>query len=352
MKAIVKTNAAKGFEIKDVQEPELKKSTDVKIKVIKSSICGTDHHIYEWDDWAKKTIKVPHVNGHEVLAEIVEVGSEVHNFKKGQIIACETHIYCGTCYQCQTGNSHVCENMSILGVNQDGIWCEYQVVPQNILIDITGIDHKYAGIMEPLGNAIHTLSYSDVRGKNVLVSGAGPIGVMAAYVAKLSGAAQVMVSEFNQYRMDMIKNMDFGAHLIDLNKTTLQAGIREVIGDEGLNVVIEMSGAPKALEAAIEVVTPAGEINVLSIYPKDKIEVAMNDLVFKNIKMQMITGRKLFDTWYTASRWLKNGVLEPEKLNHVITHEFKMEEFDKAFAIMDEGKCGKMILDFTHLHEN
>ncbi len=349
MKAIVKTKPGKGFEVMDVEEPKINKSTDVKIKVLKSSVCGTDYHIYKWDDWSQKTIKTPHINGHEVLAEIVEVGEEVNQYKVGQIIACETHIYCGVCYQCQTGNSHVCSEMSILGVNQDGIWAEYQVVPQSILVDVSGIDQKYAGVMEPLGNAIHTLSYSDVRGKNVLISGAGPIGVMAAYVAKLSGAACVMVSEFNQYRMDMVNDMKFGANIINLNETSLEEGINKYTMGEGVDVIIEMSGSPKALESAIDVITPAGEINVLSVYPTEEISVKMNDLVFKNIKMQMVTGRKLFDTWYTASRWLKQGVLKPESLDCVITHEFKMEEFEEAFKVMEEGKCGKTILDFTHL---
>ncbi len=349
MKAIVKTKPGKGFEVIDVEEPKINKSTDVKIKVLKSSVCGTDYHIYKWDDWSQKTIKTPHVNGHEVLAEIVEVGEEVNQYKVGQIIACETHIYCGVCYQCQTGNAHVCSEMSILGVNQDGIWAEYQVVPQSILVDVSGIDQKYAGVMEPLGNAIHTLSYSDVRGKNVLISGAGPIGVMAAYVAKLSGAACVMVSEFNQYRMDMVNDMKFGANIINLNETSLEEGINKYTMGEGVDVIIEMSGSPKALESAIDVITPAGEINVLSVYPSEEISVKMNDLVFKNIKMQMVTGRKLFDTWYTASRWLKQGVLKPESLDCVITHEFKMEEFEEAFKVMEEGKCGKTILDFTHL---
>ncbi len=349
MKAIMKTEKAKGFTLCDVAEPTLKSSTDVKLKVLKSSVCGTDYHIYSWDNWSQKTINTPQINGHEVLAEIVEVGSEVTNYQVGQLVVCETHIYCGTCYQCQTGNAHVCENMSILGVNQDGIWCEYQVVPQNILVDVTGIDPKYAGIMEPLGNAIHTLSYSDVRGKNVLISGAGPIGVMAAYVAKISGASTVMISDFNNYRLDMIKAMDFGASIIDLNTEDINESVETITNGQGVDVAIEMSGNAKALDTAIKLINPAGEINVLSVYSQDKIEVAMNDLVFKNIKMQMVTGRRLFDTWYAASRWLRNGVLEGTKLDHVITHEFKMEEFEAMFEVMETGKCGKMILDFTYL---
>lgn len=351
MKAIMKVNEARGFELCDIEEPVLSKSTDVKLEVLKSSVCGTDYHIYSWDNWSQKTIKVPQVNGHEVLARIVEVGSEVTNFTVGQIVVCETHIYCGTCYQCQTGNAHVCSNMSILGVNQDGIWCEYQVVPQNILVDVSGIDPKYAGIMEPLGNAIHTLGYSDVRGKNVLISGAGPIGVLAAYVAKISGASTVMISDFNQYRLDMVRNMDFGAEVIDLNTDDIFAKSNAITAGSGIDIAIEMSGNAKALDTSIQLINPGGEINVLSIYPTDKIEVAMNDLVFKNIKLQTVTGRKLFETWYAASRWLRNDVLEASKLDFVITHQFKMEEFEQMFEVMETGKCGKMILDFSYLHE-
>ncbi len=351
MKAIVKGEDGKGFELCNVEVPTLTKSTDVKLQVLKSSVCGTDYHIYSWDNWSQQTIEVPQINGHEVLAKIVEVGSEVSNFKIGQIVVCETHIYCGICYQCQTGNAHVCENMSILGVNQDGIWCEYQVVPENILVDVSGIDPKYAGIMEPLGNAIHTLSYSDLRGKNVLISGAGPIGVMAAYVATISGASTVSISDFNTYRLDMVRNMDFGANIIDLNCEKIEERINEITNGEGVDVGIEMSGNGNALNTTIELINPAGEINVLSVYPTDKIDVALNMLVFKNIKIQMVTGRRLFETWYCASRWLKNNKLVAEKLDHVITHEFKMEEFEQMFEVMESGKCGKMILDFTYIHE-
>ncbi len=348
MKAIVKTERKQGFEIQDVATPEITSSTQVKIKVLKSSVCGTDFHIYKWDDWSQRTIEVPHINGHEVLAEIVEVGDEVTNYEVGQVIVCETHIYCGTCYQCQTGNAHVCENMSILGVNQDGIWCEYQVVDQSILVNVDGIDPKYAGIMEPLGNAIHTLSYSDVRAKNVLISGAGPIGIMAAYCAVVSGASNVFIADMNEYRLEMVRKMDFGCHVIDIKQDDLATKINEINNHEGIDIAIEMTGNAMALESQIKIINPGGEINVLSVYPSEQISVDMNTLVFKNIKLQAVTGRRLFQTWYTASRWLRNGVLKPEKLDHVITHEFKFEDFEHVFEIMEEGKCGKIILDFTY----
>lgn len=349
MKAIVKTKPGIGFELMDVEVPEIKLSTEVKLRVLKSSVCGTDFHIYKWDEWSQKTIKTPHINGHEVIAEIVEVGDAVTEYKVGEVVACETHLYCGMCYQCRTGNMHVCANMQILGVNRDGIWCEYQVVPQGILWKIEGIDHKYAGIMEPLGNAIHTLSYSDLRGKHVLITGAGPIGVMAAYAAKISGAATVTISDLNPYRKDMVTKMDMGVHVVDPSIDDLTEKMLEITKGHGVDVGVEMSGSPMALNNLIDLVIPSGDINVLSVYPNEIVECDLNKLVFKNIKVQFVTGRRMFETWNTASEWLKYGHLEPSKLDHVITHEFKMEEFEEVFKIMEEGTCGKIILSFEHL---
>ena len=349
MKAIVKTKAAPGFELLDIAQPELTKSNDVKIKVIKSSVCGTDYHIYKWDEWAQKTIPVPHVNGHEVLAEIIEVGSGVTSYKIGDIIACETHIYCGNCYQCRTGNAHVCEHMSILGVHQDGIWAQYQVVPENILWKVDGIDHKCAGVMEPLGNAIHTLSYSELRGRHVLISGAGPIGIMAAYVAVISGAATVSITEINDYRKNMMSAMDIGVNVIDPTLVDLKEEILKITKGHGVDVIAEMTGNEKAHHTACDLIIPGGDINILSVYPTQMVSLPLNDLVFKNIKIQTVTGRKLFDTWSIASEWLRFGQIDGDKLDHVITHEFKIEDFEEAFKLMREGTCGKIILDFTHL---
>lgn len=350
MKAIVKTAPGKGFELLDVQEPSIEKNNEVKLKVLKSSICGTDKHIYEWDEWSQKTIKTPHINGHEVLAEIVEVAEGVVDFKVGDVVACETHLYCGNCYQCRTGNAHVCESMEILGVNRDGVWAEYVVVPETILWKIDGIDHKYAGVLEPLGNAIHTSEYSDLRGKHVLVSGAGPIGVMACLVAKVSGAATVSVVELNPYRKEMVAKMDVDA-VIDPSKDDAKAVTDEITKGHGIDVVLEMTGAVPALRTACELVVPNGEINVLSVYPTDEIPVPMNLLTFKNVKLQTLTGRRLFSTWNIASEWLKFGILDTTKLDEVITHEYKMEDFEEAFKVMETGECGKIILDFTYLNK-
>ncbi len=350
MKAICKTKPEIGFELVDVEMPIITEGTQVKMKILKSSICGTDYHIYKWDNWSQNNVTLPHVNGHEVLAEIVEVGDSVHNFKVGEVVACETHIYCGNCYQCQTGNSHICAKMKILGVHQDGIWCEYQVVPSNILWRVDGIDHKYAGIMEPLGNAIHTLSYSDIRGKHVLITGAGPIGLMAGYVAKLSGATTVSISEINEYRIQMIKEMDIGVNIINPLQQDINEEIEKITKGHGVDIVAEMTGNDQALQSACEVIIPGGEINILSLYTSNLTSIPLNSLVLKNVRIQAITGRKLFSTWSTATEWLKFKRLDSRALDVIITHEFKMEEFEEAFEIMKEGKCGKMILDFTYLN--
>lgn len=349
MKAIVKKEPKEGFELMDIKEPEINRGDDVKIKVLKSSVCGTDFHIYKWDEWAQETIKTPQINGHEVIAEIVELGDNVRGFSIGEIIVCETHLHCGTCYQCRTGNAHICINGSILGVNRDGIWCEYQVVPQNILWKIGSIDNKYAGIMEPLGNAIHTLSYSEIRGQNILVVGAGPIGLMAAYAAIISGAATVTITELNPYRIQMIKDMNVGINIINPVEDDVHERVQQITNGHGIDVALEMSGNRQGLLTACDLVIPGGDLNILSLYPAKQIELPLNELVFKNIKMQFVTGRRLFSTWNTASMWLEHKIMDPKVLDVVITHEFKMEEFDEVFKVMKDGKCGKIILDFTHL---
>lgn len=352
MKAIVKTRPEQGFELMDVPTPILKNSGDVKLKILKSSVCGTDYHIYKWDQWASETINCPQINGHEVIAQVVELGSEVTNFNLGDVVVCETHLHCNTCYQCRTGNAHICEKMQILGVNRDGIWCEYQVVPQNVLWKVNELDQKYAAIMEPLGNAIHTISYSDVRAKHVLVIGAGPIGLLGAYAAIISGAATVTISEINDYRIKMVKDMNVNINVINPSIDIFSEKLSEITNGHMADVVLEMSGNARGLLSACEAVVPGGDINILSVYPSKMIELPLNDLVFKNVKCQFVTGRKLFETWNTATNWLNYKIMDPKVLDVIITHEFKMHDFQKVFEVMEEKMCGKIVLDFTYLDED
>lgn len=350
MKAIVKSEFGPGFKLTDVEEKNISSSTQVKIEILKSSVCGTDYHIYKWDDWASETINIGQINGHEVIAKVIEIGTNVLNVKIGDTVVLETHNYCGQCFQCQNGNAHICENMSIIGVNEDGIWCERQVVESNILWKIEEIDNKYAAIMEPLGNAIHTLSYSDVRGKHILITGAGPIGIMAAYCSLISGAATVSISEINEYRINMVKNMNLDINIINPISQNLTEELNRITKSQKIDVVLEMTGNVNAFNSAIKVIKPGGEINVLSVFSEEEAKIRLNDLVFKNIKVQFVTGRRLFQTWNVATNWLMFNKLKPEILDCVITHEFKMEEYEEVFKIMEKGECGKIVLDFTYLN--
>jgi len=338
MKALIKTKPGEGFELKDVAEPTIINSDDVKIRVLRASVCGTDVHIYEWNKWAEERIKTPQIGGHEFVGEVIEVGPEVKKLKKGDLVASETHIPCKVCYQCKTGKMHVCKDMEILGVDRDGVFAEYTVVPEVVLWKIDeSIPLKFASVMEPLGNAIHTATATDLRGKIVLITGAGPIGAMAIEIAKVSGAAAIIVSEISEYRIEMAKEM--GADLvINPAKTDIHAEIEKFTDGHGIDVLLEMSGNVKALNDGILALTNGGFASILGVYNDKEIPFLMNTAVFKNITIQTITGRKMFETWHIASQLLKYKKINLEK---VVTHEFNLEDYDKAFDLMISGKSGK-----------
>ncbi|MDF9867380.1 threonine 3-dehydrogenase [Bacilli bacterium PM5-3] len=347
MRAIVKTKAEKGFELLEIDEPMIQNDDEIKIKVIQSSICGTDYHIYKWDDWSQKNVSIPHINGHEGLAEVVEVGKNVTNVCIGDKIAYETHYYCGHCYMCTTGNSHVCENMKILGVHTDGVWADYAVIPANIAFKIDPrVDLKYAALMEPLGNAVHTINYSNILGKHVIVAGAGPIGLMAAEVAKKGGAASVIVLEMNEFRKGMLKDVNVDA-IIDPAKEDAIAIVKEITNGRMADICLEMTGSHQAFNTCIDLVHNCAEINVLSVFGPIEIPVRFNDIVFKNLKIQGVTGRRIFDTWHIVNDLLANIVLNKKVLDAAITHEFAMEDFEKAFETLESGKAGKIILSIN-----
>ncbi|TGG89264.1 L-threonine 3-dehydrogenase [Geotoga petraea] len=341
MKALIKIEPGEGFELTNVEEPKIINSDDVKIRVLRASVCGTDVHIYEWNKWAEDRIKTPQIGGHEFVGEVVEVGPEVKNLKKGDIVSGETHIPCKVCYQCKTGKMHVCKDMEILGVDRDGVFAEYTVVPEIVLWKIDeSIPLKYASVMEPLGNAIHTATATDLRGKIVLITGAGPIGAMAIEIAKISGAAAVIVSEISDYRIKMAKDM--GADLvINPAETDLHAEIAKFTDGHGIDVLLEMSGSVKALNDGIIALTNGGFASILGVYNDNEIPFVMNTAVFKNITIQTITGRKMFETWHIASQLLKYKKIDLEK---VVTHELDLKDYKKAFELMMSGKSGKIIL--------
>jgi len=348
MKAVMKTKPEKGFELCEIEEPVLKSSDDIKVKLIQSSICGTDYHIYKWDQWSQNNVSIPHINGHEGLAKVVEIGENVTNVKVGDTIAFETHFYCGHCYMCTTGDAHVCENMKILGVHTDGIWADYAVIPANIAFKIDPrVDLKYAGIMEPLGNAVHTINYSNVLGKHVLVSGAGPIGIMAAEVASKAGAATVTVLEINDFRKEMLSKVN--CFIVDPIKENALERIKEITDGRLIDVVLEMTGNGDAFNNCIDYVHPCADMNILSVYPSSKIDIRMNDIVFKNIRLQGVTGRRIFDTWHIVNGLLANNVLNKEVLDAVLTHTYNLEDFEEAFKIIEAGQAGKITLKINEL---
>ncbi len=341
MKAIVKEAPAYGAALKTVEVPKKLEAHEVLVKIKAVSICGTDLHIYEWNDWAKKHIKTPQTLGHEFAGEVVEIGKDVSHVKVGDFVSSETHIPCGECKQCKTGNMHVCQNMKILGVDMNGAFAEYVKVPEVVLWkNDPSIPPIWASVQEPLGNAVHTIFTEDITGKNVLVTGAGPIGLLGIEVLKTAGASKVIVSEVNSYRSALAKEIGADVVVNPKEESIVDAVKRETNGD-GVDVLIEMSGNAQALKDGLASVTNAGRVSLLGVF-NGEISLDLNDLViFKAVRIYGITGRKMFETWYRVAALLKNKKLD---LSKVITHVLDFEDYEKGFKLMEEGNCGKIVL--------
>ncbi len=341
MKAIIKEKPGRGAKLVTVDVPKDLGSHDVLVKVYATSICGTDLHIYLWNKWAQEHIRPPQTMGHEFAGEVVAVGEEVSMVQIGDFVSSETHIPCGKCKQCRTGNMHVCQHLKILGVDMDGAFAEYIRVPEIVLWkNDPSIEHVWASVQEPLGNAVHTIFVEDVTGKNVLVTGAGPIGLLAIEVLKTAGVAKLIVSEVNSYRRELAKSIGADVVVNPLQESLVDVVKRETDGD-GADVLIEMSGNEKALIDGLTSLTPAGRASLLGVYDDD-VMINLNDLViFKAIRIYGITGRKMFDTWYRVGDLLKNKKLD---LSKVITHVLDFEDYEEGFHLMEEGKCGKIVL--------
>ncbi|MEO0295794.1 MAG: L-threonine 3-dehydrogenase [candidate division WOR-3 bacterium] len=339
MKAIIKTKEGRGFEIKDVKEP-VPGRDEVILKVKRCSICGTDLHIYRWDEWISKKFEIPKIIGHEVAGEIVEMGKDVKNFKIGDIVSVESHFVCNNCPACKKGNYRVCYNTKILGVDVDGAYAEYVKVPAfNLWKNEIYLPEEVLSLKEPFGNAVDTVLAEDVSGKSLLITGAGPLGMMAILVAKHSGAYPVFVTEVKEYRIKKAKEL--GAdYVINPLKEKVYEIIMEKTKGEGVEVLIEMSGNQKALEDGLKCLSPCGRASFLGIF-EGNVNIDLNNLVIlKNIRIYGITGRGIFSTWYKIDKLLESGL----DLKKVITHTLKMEEIDKAMKLMEEGECGKISL--------
>jgi len=340
MKAVVKEKPEYGAVYKEVDIPQIGPE-QVLIKVESISICGTDHHIYVWNKWAQENICPPQIMGHEVAGVVIETGSRVKKVESGDFISAETHIPCGHCYQCLIGKQHICKNMKILGVHKNGVFAEYAVIEEvDVWKNDPNIPRNFASIQEPLGNAVDTILSGNVDGKDILITGAGPVGLLSVGIAKTFGASNVLVSEPNKYRRELSFKM--GAdYVVNPANEDLISAVNDIFGEKGVDFTAEMSGNPEAIKNGIKAVTPGGIISLLGL-PADELQLNLTqDVIFKNIKIIGITGRKMFSTWNIVSNLLKS---ERINVSPVITHKFPLQDFKKGMKLMGEGNCGKIIL--------
>ncbi|WP_199868536.1 L-threonine 3-dehydrogenase [Virgibacillus senegalensis] len=340
MKALVKSRQDKGAEIQQVAIPPIG-DREVLIKVKATSICGTDVHIYNWDEWSQSRVRPPYVFGHEFAGEVVETGDKVTKVAVGDYVSAETHIVCGHCPQCLTGKYHICENTQIIGVDRDGCFAEYVALPEdNLWKNPEDMPVEIASVQEPMGNAVHTVLSGDVAGKSVAIIGCGPIGIMAVGVAKAAGASQVIALDLNDYRLDLANQMG-ATTIINSSRENPVDRVKELTQGHGVDVVCEMSGHPTAINQGFKMVTNGGRVSILSL-PTKPVEIDItDDIVFKGITVQGITGRKMFETWQQVSRLLDSKQVD---LSPMITHHFPLEDFEKGFDLMNAGKCGKVVL--------
>jgi threonine 3-dehydrogenase len=340
MKALVKSKAERGLWMADVAMPEMGHN-DVLIKIKKTAICGTDIHIYDWDDWAKANVPVPLTIGHEFVGEIVDMGKEVQGFNIGDRVSGEGHIACGFCRNCRAGRRHVCRVNISVGVTRTGCFAEYFVLPAVNAYPIPkSIEDKYASILDPLGNAAHTALSYDLVGEDVLITGAGPVGIMAAAIARHAGARHVVITDVNPYRLELAKSM--GVSLaINSKKNTLTEAM-EILGmREGFDVGLEMSGNPTAFSELLNHMNHAGKVALLGFLPRET-QIDWNQIIMKGLNVKGIYGREMFETWYKMISMLQSGL----DISSVITHEFPVDDFEKAFETMHSGQSGKIILNW------
>jgi len=341
MLALVKTAPGPGLALQAVPEPQVG-INDVLIRVHKTGICGTDLHIESWDPWAQRTIVPPLIVGHEFVGEVVEVGSNVVDFHPGDLVSGEGHVVCGRCRHCLAGRRHLCARTIGLGVGRDGAFAEYVALPMtNVWHHWPGIDEDVAAIFDPFGNAVHTALAFPLLGEDVLVSGAGPIGLMATAVARHAGARFVVVSEPNAFRRELAARMG-ATVVVDPRQRDLHAVQAELGMVEGFDVALEMSGNAAALRAAIANMAHGGGIAILGI-PTEEIALDINEIVFKMLTLRGIYGREMYETWYKMTVMLQSGL----DIRPAITHRFSFREFEAAFAAARSGNSGKVIMDWT-----
>ncbi|MGA2001438.1 MAG: L-threonine 3-dehydrogenase [Terriglobales bacterium] len=340
MLAVVKPEPKPGAEIREVQIPAFGR-TDVLVKVSVASVCGTDLHIYNWDPWAQHRIHPPLIPGHEFCGNVAAVGDEVTSVQEGDFVSAEMHVACGKCLQCRTGEAHICQHVSIIGVDSDGAFAEYVVIPESNIWKLDpSIPQEYASILDPLGNAVHTVLAGEIAAKTVAITGTGPIGLFAIAVARACGATQVFAIEVNQYRRKIAQQMK-ADYVLDPATQDVRQIIMDLTGGVGVDVVCEMAGHPDAIRTAFNIVRRGGRISLLGLTSKP---IALNfseDIIFKGITVQGINGRRMYQTWYQMTALLKAGKLD---LHPVITDKLAMKDFNQGMERLKTGEASKILL--------
>ncbi len=340
MKALAKLYPQEGIWLHETEKPAVGHN-DLLIKIRKTAICGTDVHIYNWDEWSQKTIPVPMTVGHEYVGTVVEIGCEVEGFSIGDRVSGEGHITCGHCRNCRAGRRHLCRNTQGVGVNRPGAFAEYLALPAINAFKIPdNISDDLAAIFDPFGNALHTALSFDLVGEDVLITGAGPIGIMAAAVAKHVGARHVVLTDVNHYRLSLAKQLGV-VHTVNVAEQSLEDKMAELQMTEGFDVGLEMSGAPAAFRNMLDVMNHGGKVAMLGI-PSSEMAIDWTKVIFKGLVLKGIYGREMFETWYKMASIIQSGL----DLTPIITHHFPLKDFQQGFDLMRSGASGKVILDW------
>jgi len=343
VKALVKKEAAPGIWLEELPQPQIGPN-DVLIKIAKTAICGTDMHIFNWDEWARKTIPVPMAVGHEYCGRVVEIGSEVRGLRVGDRVSGEGHITCGHCRNCRAGRRHLCRNAIGVGVNRPGAFAEYLAIPADNAFKLPdSISDDIAAILDPFGNATHTALAFNMVGEDVLITGAGPIGIMAVAIARFIGARHVVITDVNDYRLDLAKQMG-ATRAVNVQRETIEQTMSALGMQEGFDVGLEMSGNMTAFRDLLRTMHHGGSVALLGIPPQEAA-IDWTQVIFKGLTLKGIYGREMFETWYKMASLLQSGL----SLQPVITHHLPIQHYREAFSIMGSGRAGKVILDWQTL---
>ncbi|MFL3051778.1 MAG: L-threonine 3-dehydrogenase [Candidatus Neomarinimicrobiota bacterium] len=340
MKALVKHTPEKGIWMEDVDAPQCGVN-DVKIKITHTAICGTDMHIYEWDEWAQKNLDLPLTVGHEFCGLIEEIGSAVTQYKVGDRVSGEGHITCKYCRNCRAGKQHLCHKTIGIGIHRDGAFAEYLVIPESNVWPIhNDIPSEIASFFDPFGNAVHTALTYNLTGEDVLISGAGPIGIIAAAICKFSGSRNIVITDINEYRLELALKLG-ATKAVNPEKESLKSVYNELGINHGFDVGLEMSGNSEAFNQMINNMYNGGNIALLGLLP-NSTKINWDDVIFRGLNIKGIYGREMYDTWYKMTQMIRSGL----SISSVLTHRYKIDDFDKAFEILKSGNCGKVVLEW------